>query len=161
MYNLHLHRRQAFRLGAADGLFPGEESYRSAVTAAGQDYKHGDNRKSPDKKDRQLSVTENRDKSKLIALRLRPLSGGEAYQRRQNGALKMSNELLVSLIAFAGTALGTFGGIIASSKMTNYRLMQLEKKVGEHNNFAQRIPVIEEQIHTINHRLKKLEEEQI
>lgn len=73
----------------------------------------------------------------------------------------MSNELLVSLIAFAGTALGTFGGIITSSKMTNYRLMQLEKKVGEHNNFAQRIPVIEEQIHTINHRLKKLEEEQI
>lgn len=71
----------------------------------------------------------------------------------------MSSEVLVSLIAFAGTALGTFGGIITSSKMTNYRLMQLEKKVGEHNSFAQRIPVIEEQIHTINHRLKKLEEE--
>ncbi len=71
----------------------------------------------------------------------------------------MSSEVLVSLIAFAGTALGTFGGIITSSKMTNYRLMQLEKKVGEHNGFAQRIPVIEEQIHTINRRLKKLEEE--
>ena len=44
-----------------------------------------------------------------------------------------------------------------SSKMTNYRLLQLENKVAEHNNFARRMPVIEEQIKAINHRIDDLE----
>jgi len=41
--------------------------------------------------------------------------------------------------------------------MTNYRLLQLENKVAEHNNFARRMPVIEEQIKVINHRIDDLE----
>ena len=51
----------------------------------------------------------------------------------------------------------TFGGILTSSKLINYRIEQLEKKVDKHNNFAQRIPVIEEQIKDTNHRLDGLE----
>ena len=43
--------------------------------------------------------------------------------------------------------------------MTNYRLQQLENRVAEHNNFARRMPVIEERIKTINHRLENLEHE--
>lgn len=69
----------------------------------------------------------------------------------------MSTEIAVAIIAFAGTALGTFGGILTSSKLTNYRIQQLEKKVDEHNNFARRVPVIEEQIKVINHRIQDLE----
>ncbi|HIZ84423.1 MAG TPA: hypothetical protein H9668_08425 [Firmicutes bacterium] len=68
-------------------------------------------------------------------------------------------DIIVALIALAGTALGTFGGILTSSKLTNYRLKQLENKVAEHNNYAHRLPVVEEKIKVINHRISDLEHE--
>ena len=55
-----------------------------------------------------------------------------------------------------GTVIGTFGGILTSSKLTSFRLEQLERKVDKHN-FASRIPVVEEQIKVINHRIDDLE----
>ena len=69
----------------------------------------------------------------------------------------MSDTVIVALIAFGGTLLGTFGGIVTSSKLTAYRIEQLEKKVDKHNNFAARMPVVEEQIKVINHRIDDLE----
>ncbi len=69
----------------------------------------------------------------------------------------MNSTVIVALISFAGTLLGTAGGIIASSKLVNYRLEQLEKKVDAHNTVAVRVPVIEEKIKTINRRIAKLE----
>lgn len=66
-------------------------------------------------------------------------------------------DIIVALIALLGTLGGSLGGILVSSKMTNYRLAQLENKVAEHNNFARRMPVIEEQIKVINHRIEDLE----
>lgn len=68
------------------------------------------------------------------------------------------SEIIVALIALAGTAFGTFGGILTSSKLTNYRLKQLEEKVAEHNNYARRLPVVERDIQVINHRIKDLED---
>ena len=50
-----------------------------------------------------------------------------------------------------------FGRILTASKLTNYRIEQLEKKVDKHNNFAERIPVMQEQIKVINHRIDDLE----
>lgn len=67
------------------------------------------------------------------------------------------SEIIVALIALAGTAFGTFGGILTSSKLTNYRLKQLEEKVAEHNNYAHRMPVVEEKIKVLNHRVEDLE----
>ncbi len=72
----------------------------------------------------------------------------------------MSSEVLVALLSLAGTLLGTLGGIIASSKLTNYRIAQLEKKVDKHNGFGERIPLIEEKIKVINHRLEGLEHQE-
>ncbi|MBS6475451.1 MAG: hypothetical protein KH354_05660 [Clostridiales bacterium] len=69
----------------------------------------------------------------------------------------MSTEIWTALIAFLGTALGTFGGILTSNKLVNYRLKQLEDEVRQHNNFARRMPVVEEQIKVINHRIEDLE----
>ena len=69
-------------------------------------------------------------------------------------------EIIIVLLSLVGTLGGSLGGIIISSKMTNYRLMQLEQRVAEHNNFARRMPVIEEQIKVINHRLEDLEHEE-
>lgn len=63
-----------------------------------------------------------------------------------------------TIIAFAGTAIGTFGGIIASNKLVQYRLEQLEKKVEKHNNLVERMTVCEEKIKVANHRIDDLEE---
>ena len=41
----------------------------------------------------------------------------------------MPNEIVIALLGFAGTVIGSFTGVMASSKLTNYRLEQLEKKV--------------------------------
>lgn len=69
----------------------------------------------------------------------------------------MTSELWVALFALLGTVIGTLGGIVASAKLTGYRLQQLEKKVDEHNQFAKRMPVVEEQIKVANHRIEDLE----
>ena len=69
----------------------------------------------------------------------------------------MNAEVIISLISLLGTLCGSLGGILVSSKMTNYRLQQLENRVAEHNNFARRMPVIEEQIKVINHRIEYIE----
>lgn len=71
--------------------------------------------------------------------------------------IKTNNEILVALLALVGTLSGTFGGILTSSKLTAYRIQQLEEKVDAHNNFAQRIPVIEEKLKVVDHRLEDLE----
>lgn len=73
----------------------------------------------------------------------------------------MNDVVLVALIGFAGTVIGSFLGVVASAKLTNYRIEQLEKKVDMHNNFARRIPVIEEQIKEANHRIEDLEREKV
>ena len=65
----------------------------------------------------------------------------------------MNSEIIVALLALVGT----LAGIITSSKLTVYRIKQLENKVDKHNNFAQRIPLIEEKVKVINHRLNDLE----
>lgn len=69
----------------------------------------------------------------------------------------MTSEVVIAILAFIGTCVGTVGGIIVSARLTNYRLAQLEEKVGKHNNFAERMPVIEEQIKTIEKRLDVIE----
>ena len=69
----------------------------------------------------------------------------------------MSPEVIASALALVGTIIGSAGGILVSSKLTNYRLQQLENRVAEHNNYARRMPVVEEQIKVINHRLQDLE----
>jgi hypothetical protein len=65
----------------------------------------------------------------------------------------MNDTIIVAVLSFLGTALGAFGG----AKLTTYRIEQLEKKVDKHNNFAQRMPVVEEKIAVINHRIEDLE----
>jgi len=65
--------------------------------------------------------------------------------------------VLVALLSLAGTLIGTLGGILVSSKLTNYRLQQLENKVDKHNNFAEKIPVLQEQIRGLSDRLEDLE----
>ena len=69
----------------------------------------------------------------------------------------MSEVIIVGIISALGTLIGTFGGIVTSAKLTNYRLEQLEIKVEKHNNFGVRIPVLEEKVENDEERIKKLE----
>lgn len=72
---------------------------------------------------------------------------------------------MVSLISVLGSALGTFAGIMVNSKLVNYRIEQLEKKVDKHNSVVERVyglekheAVIEEEMKVANHRISDLEE---
>lgn len=67
----------------------------------------------------------------------------------------MSNELIIN---FLGIVIGTFGGILASSRLTNYRIQQLEKKVDKHNSVMERTYILEEKMKVANHRIEDLEE---
>ena len=80
----------------------------------------------------------------------------------------MEDTIAVALISFAGTLMGTFGGIITANKLTNYRISQLEKKVEKHNSVIERVyqlekgeAVIEEEIKVANHRIADLENNNI
>lgn len=71
--------------------------------------------------------------------------------------LQITESVFAAIIAMIGTCIGSFGGIITSSKLTSFRLEKLEEKVDKHNNFAERMPVIEEQIKAMDHRINCLE----
>lgn len=58
----------------------------------------------------------------------------------------MDNGIIIAFLSLAGTLFGTFGGIVASSKLTNFRLAQLEDKVNKHNNLIDRTYKIEERL---------------
>lgn len=64
-------------------------------------------------------------------------------------------DIAVALLALVGTGIGSYSGF----KLTSYRVEQLEKKVDKHNQFAERLPVLEEKIKVMNHRLDDLEKD--
>lgn len=77
----------------------------------------------------------------------------------------MSDAIIVALLSLAGTLIGTFSGIMAANKLTNYRIEQLEKKVEKHNQVVDRVynlekneAVIEEEMKVANHRIDDLEQ---
>ena len=71
----------------------------------------------------------------------------------------METEIIVAILSLAGTALGTYGGIRTSNKLTNHRIEQLEKKVDKHNTIIERTFILEEKMKVANHRIDDLEKE--
>lgn len=67
--------------------------------------------------------------------------------------MNISNDVLLAITSIIGTFAGSFSGL----KLTSYRIEQLEKRVERHNNFAERIPILEEKISVANHRITDLE----
>lgn len=66
-----------------------------------------------------------------------------------------------TIIAAIVTGALTLAGVIVSNNsaqaVTETKLAELTREVREHNNFARRMPVVEEQIKVINHRIDDLE----
>lgn len=69
----------------------------------------------------------------------------------------MSETILTALITGAVTLMGVLISNSKSQAVTDTRLEELTREVREHNNFAKRMPVVEEQIKVINHRIEDLE----
>ena len=60
------------------------------------------------------------------------------------------------IIALIGTAIGTFGGILMSNKLTVYRIEQLEKKMDKHNTLIERMYKLEERVCGIEEEVRNL-----
>ena len=71
------------------------------------------------------------------------------------------NDYIISIVSIVGTCFGSLLGVIASARLTNFRLESLEKKVDKHNNFAERIPVLENTVKSINHRIDDIEKREV
>lgn len=68
----------------------------------------------------------------------------------------MSDTVIVALISGAFTLVGTILGVVASAKMTNYRIEQLEKKVEKHNNVVERTYKLEGRLTEAEHDIRDL-----
>jgi hypothetical protein len=66
------------------------------------------------------------------------------------------NEIIVALLGFAGTLLGSLFGVLAAQKLTQYRLSQLEEKVNKHNNLIERTFKLEGRMDEAEHDIKDL-----
>lgn len=80
----------------------------------------------------------------------------------------MSDGIVIALITGGLSLLGVIITVVAGNKkiehqldkqqaVTDTKIDELTREVREHNNFAKRMPVVEEQIKVINHRLDDLE----
>lgn len=70
----------------------------------------------------------------------------------------MTESIIVALITGSMTLIGV---LIASNKqqaITDTKLDELTREVREHNDFARRVPILEEQMKVVNHRISDLEE---
>lgn len=72
--------------------------------------------------------------------------------------------IIIALIGLAGSAIGSIVGMLASAKLTSYRIEQLEKRVEKHNTLIERTyrleertELQEEKIKVANHRIDDLE----
>lgn len=77
----------------------------------------------------------------------------------------MSEGIQIALIGLLGSGLGSLIGVVASSKLTQYRIEQLEKRVEAHNNLIDRTykleshrEVVDEEIDHLNHEVELLQQ---
>ena len=75
-------------------------------------------------------------------------------------------EIIVAILTLLGVIVTNIGSnrkiehsLETSQAVTDCKIEELTREVREHNNFARRMPVVEEQIKVINHRIKDLESE--
>ena len=68
----------------------------------------------------------------------------------------MSEAIIVALLGFAGTLLGSLLGVLAAQKLVQYRLSQLEEKVNKHNNLIERTFKLEGRMNEAEHDISDL-----
>lgn len=68
------------------------------------------------------------------------------------------NDIIVALLGLLGTLGGSFLGVVTTSKLTQYRLQQLEDKVSRHNNIIERTYILEGQMTEVQHDIRDLKQ---
>lgn len=68
----------------------------------------------------------------------------------------MNDAIVVAILGFAGTLLGSLFGVLAAQKLTQYRLSQLEEKVNKHNNLIERTFKLEGRMDEAEHDIRDL-----
>ncbi len=68
----------------------------------------------------------------------------------------MSDAIAAALIGLAGSAVGAFGGVMASARLTQYRLRMLEEKVEKHNSLVERTFRLEGRMDEAEHDIRDL-----
>ena len=71
--------------------------------------------------------------------------------------MSMSEAIIVAIITGAVTLLGVLISNSKAQAVTDTKLEELTREVREHNNFARRMPVVEEKVQAIEKRLDDLE----
>ncbi|MCI7692804.1 MAG: hypothetical protein MSR67_10555 [Oscillospiraceae bacterium] len=69
----------------------------------------------------------------------------------------MDSAIIVAIISGLFTLIGSFGGIIASSRLTTYRIQQLEEKVNKHNRVIERVYALERHNEVQDEKIKNLD----
>ena len=72
----------------------------------------------------------------------------------------MASDIIVAIITGILTLVGVLISNSKTQAVTDTKLEELTREVREHNNFARRVPVLEEQVKVINHRIADLEDQQ-
>ena len=70
--------------------------------------------------------------------------------------MDVSEAVIVALIGLLGPGLGAFGGVMASARLTQYRLKQLEDKVNRHNSLIERTFRLEGRMTEAEHDIRDL-----
>ena len=68
------------------------------------------------------------------------------------------NEIIVALITGGVTLAGVLLSNQRTQAVTETKLEELTREVRDHNNFARRVPILEEQMKVANHRIQDLED---
>lgn len=68
----------------------------------------------------------------------------------------MTSEITVAILGLIGTLAGSFLGVVAAGKLTQYRLQQLEDKVNKHNNLIERTFILEGRMTEAEHDIRDL-----
>lgn len=71
----------------------------------------------------------------------------------------MAGQIIIAIISLIGTLVGTFAGILTSTKLSNYRIEQLEKKVEKHNSVVERTALLERDMKTVWYEINELKDE--
>lgn len=71
----------------------------------------------------------------------------------------MSASLIIEIIVAILGFIGSMTGAMAASKLTNYRLEQLEKKVDKHNDQLEKLQLIEQRLSQLESKMEKMENE--
>ena len=68
----------------------------------------------------------------------------------------MNDVIITAVLSLVGTLVGTFGGIVTGSKLTNFRVERLEKSVEKHNNMIERMFKLEGRVTEIEHDVRDI-----